>query len=97
MGSLYVMVGNSDFAAQAHSLCGMFSRSEAAALLGMEGLTAEQAALALGPLCDMAIVTDGANGSCISALGTLHVRLRAQLRSWIAEDRAGTDFISRGV
>ena len=48
-------------------------RSEAAALLGTDGLTAEQAALALGPLCDMAIVTDGANGSCISALGTLHV------------------------
>ena len=62
--------------ATAQSLrCARF-RSEAAALLGTEGLTAEQAALALGPLCDMAIVTDGANGSCISALGTLHVRLR---------------------
>jgi len=59
----------------AHRSCS--SRSEAAALLGTEGLTAEQAALALGPLCDMAIVTDGANGSCISALGTLHVRCRA--------------------
>ena len=57
-------------------MCCTPRRSEAAALLGVEGLTAEQAALALGPMCDMAIVTDGANGSCISALGTLHVRLR---------------------
>ena len=51
-------------------------RSEAAALLDLGDCTAEEAALGLGPLCDIAIVTDGANGSCVSALGSLHVRLR---------------------
>lgn len=50
-------------------------RSEAAALLGLEDCTAEEAALGLGPHCDIAVVTDGASGSCVSALGSLHVRL----------------------
>ena len=49
-------------------------RSEAAALLDLEDCTAEEAALGLGPHCDIAVVTDGANGSCVSALGSLHVR-----------------------
>ncbi len=35
---------------------------------------AQGAALALGPYAEMAVVTDGANGSCISALGHMHVR-----------------------
>ena len=47
-------------------------RSEAEALLNRD-CTAERAALDLGPFCDMAVVTDGANGSCISALGHLQV------------------------
>lgn len=48
-------------------------RSEAAALLGQTACTAQEAALALGPHCKVAIVTDGANGSCISAMGLLQV------------------------
>lgn len=47
-------------------------RAEAQALLDSD-CTAERAALQLGPFCDMAIVTDGANGSCISAMGHLQV------------------------
>lgn len=47
-------------------------RSEAAALLDRE-CTAREAALALGPHADMVVVTDGADGSCISALGSLQV------------------------
>ena len=47
-------------------------RSEAAALLGRE-CSAREAALFLGPHADMVVVTDGADGSCISALGSLQV------------------------
>ena len=47
-------------------------RSEASALVGSE-CSAQQAALALGPHADMVVVTDGADGSCISALGSLQV------------------------
>lgn len=49
-----------------------FCRSEAAALLDRQ-CTAREAALALGPHADMVVVTDGADGSCISALGSLQV------------------------
>lgn len=35
--------------------------------------TAEEAALALGPHCSLVCVTDGANGSVLTALGQLHV------------------------
>jgi sugar/nucleoside kinase (ribokinase family) len=48
------------------------NRSEASALVGSE-CSAQQAALALGPHADMVVVTDGADGSCISALGSLQV------------------------
>mmetsp|Transcript_18668 Transcript_18668/g.56425 ORF Transcript_18668/g.56425 Transcript_18668/m.56425 type:complete len:447 (-) Transcript_18668:375-1715(-) len=48
------------------------NKSEAAALVG-EPCDAKGAALALGPHADMVVVTDGADGSCISALGRLHV------------------------
>lgn len=48
------------------------NRSEAAALLGRD-CSAREAALALGPHADMVVVTDGADGSCISALGSLQV------------------------
>ena len=37
--------------------------------------TAEEAALQLGPYCGMVVITDGANGSCISAMGRLQVPL----------------------
>ena len=47
-------------------------RSEAQALLQRE-CTAEEAALQLGPYCGMVVITDGANGSCISAMGRLQV------------------------
>ena len=47
-------------------------RSEAAALLGRPACTAQEAALALGPHCKIVLVTDGAHGSCISAMGQLH-------------------------
>ena len=46
-------------------------RSEAAALLGRPTCTAQEAALALGPHCKVVLVTDGAHGSCISAMGQL--------------------------
>jgi len=46
-------------------------RSEAAALLGRPSCTAQEAALALGPHCKVVLVTDGAHGSCISAMGQL--------------------------
>lgn len=51
------------------------NRSEAAELLGKdpESCSAREAALALGPFVDMVVVTDGASGSCISALGSLQV------------------------
>lgn len=49
-----------------------FCRSEAAALLGRPSCTAQEAALALGPHCKIVLVTDGAHGSCISAMGQLH-------------------------
>ena len=52
-----------------------FHRSEAAELVGKR-CDAQEAALALGPYAEMAVVTDGANGSCISALGHMHVRAR---------------------
>ncbi|KAL0036384.1 hypothetical protein WJX77_005307 [Trebouxia sp. C0004] len=45
------------------------NRSEAAALLGRPSCTAQEAALALGPHCKVVLVTDGAHGSCISAMG----------------------------
>lgn len=49
------------------------NRSEAAALLGRDSCSAEEAALRLGPHCAMVAVTDGANGSCVSGMGSLHV------------------------
>ena len=58
-----------------YTLC----RAEAAALLGSEHLSAADAALRLGPLCSLVAITDGANGSCLSALGRLQVRLPALL------------------
>ena len=51
----------------------MGCRAEAAALLGRPSCTAEEAALALGPHCKVTLVTDGARGSCISAMGLLQV------------------------
>lgn len=48
------------------------NKSEAACLLG-HPCNAQEAALSLGPHADMVVVTDGADGSCISALGKLHV------------------------
>jgi len=48
------------------------NRSEAQALLQRE-CSAEEAALQLGPYCGMVVITDGANGSCISAMGRLQV------------------------
>lgn len=48
------------------------NRSEAQALLQRD-CTAEEAALQLGPHCGMVVITDGANGSCISAMGRLQV------------------------
>lgn len=48
-------------------------RSEAAALL-QKGMSAKEAARELGPHLSMAVVTDGANGSWLSALGFLYVR-----------------------
>ena len=48
-------------------------RAEAQALLQCD-CTAEEAALRLGPHCDIVVVTDGANGSCISAMGRLQAR-----------------------
>lgn len=48
------------------------NKSEASSLLG-HTCSAQEAALSLGPHADMVVVTDGANGSCISALGELHV------------------------
>lgn len=53
-------------------LCFPTYRSEAAALLGQPACTAQEAALALGPYCKMALVTDGAHGSYISAMGQLY-------------------------
>lgn len=47
-------------------------RAEAAALLG-HPVSAAEAASRLGSLCSLAAITDGANGSCISALGRLQV------------------------
>ena len=47
-------------------------RCEAAALLGRSACTAQEAALALGPHCKIAMVTDGAHGSYISAMGQLY-------------------------
>lgn len=52
--------------------CRCVCRSEAAALLGRPSCTAQEAALALGPHCKIVLVTDGAHGSCISAMGQLH-------------------------
>ncbi len=56
-----------------------YTRSEASALVGSE-CSAQQAALALGPHADMVVVTDGADGSCISALGSLQVWPRGCFR-----------------
>lgn len=47
-------------------------REEAHELLGRE-VTASEAALELGSLCSLAAITDGPNGSYISALGRLQV------------------------
>ena len=52
-------------------ICMCWRRSEAAALLGRPSCTAQAAALALGPHCKVVLVTDGAHGSCISAMGQL--------------------------
>ncbi|KAK9803573.1 hypothetical protein WJX72_001343 [[Myrmecia] bisecta] len=49
------------------------NRGEAAALLDRPGCSAEDAALALGPHCGTVVVTDGANGSYMCALGQLSV------------------------
>ncbi|KAK9831302.1 hypothetical protein WJX81_000167 [Elliptochloris bilobata] len=48
------------------------NREEASALLGQD-VSAEEAALALGPHCGLVAVTDGARGSCLSAMGRLQV------------------------
>eukprot|EP00884_Botryococcus_braunii_P013524 jgi/Botrbrau1/22172/Bobra.168_1s0004.1 len=48
------------------------NRCEAAALLGKD-VSAKEAARELGPHLSMAVVTDGANGSWLSALGNLYV------------------------
>jgi len=55
------------------------NRAEAAALLGTDA-TAAEAALALGPHVVLVAVTDGARGSCLSALG----RLQAVPPFWAA-------------
>ena len=47
-------------------------RQEAQALLRCQ-CTAEEAALRLGPYSGVVAITDGANGSCISAMGNLKV------------------------
>ena len=49
--------------------------AEAEVLLGGSGakISAQEAALQLGCLCPMAVVTDGSKGSYITALGQLHV------------------------
>ncbi len=52
----------------------MKCREEAEQLLGRE-VAASQAALELGSLCSVAAITDGPNGSYISALGRLQVGL----------------------
>jgi hypothetical protein len=52
------------------SLTAFCCRAEAGALLG-KTVTAAEAAAELGSLCSLAAVTDGANGSCLSALGRL--------------------------
>lgn len=54
------------------------NKEEADALLkakdiAVSGNTAEACALALGPHCSIVSVTDGSSGSCITALGQLHV------------------------
>ncbi len=51
----------------------MQCREEAEQLLGRE-VAASQAALELGSMCSVAAITDGPNGSYISALGRLQVR-----------------------
>ncbi|EIE21629.1 Ribokinase-like protein, partial [Coccomyxa subellipsoidea C-169] len=48
------------------------NRAEASALLE-HPVSAAEAASELGSLCSLAAITDGANGSCISALGRLQV------------------------
>lgn len=53
-------------------------RAEAGALLE-HPVSAAEAASELGSLCSLAAITDGANGSCISALGRLQVRLLLHL------------------
>ena len=49
-----------------------YCRAEAGALLE-QPVSAAEAASQLGSLCSLAAITDGANGSCISALGHLKV------------------------
>ena len=53
--------------------CSFECRQEAAALLGDSAITAEQAALALAPHCSMVVVTDGAWGSYLCAMGQLQL------------------------
>ena len=51
---------------------GLLCRSEAQALLKSQ-CTAEEAALRLGPYSGVVVITDGANGSCICAMGSIQV------------------------
>ena len=53
-------------------------RQEAQALLRCQ-CSAEEAALRLGPYSGVVAITDGANGSCISAMGNLKVRIPSPL------------------
>lgn len=48
-------------------------RSEAQALLKCQ-CTSEEAALRLGPYAGVVVITDGASGSCVCAMGSLQVR-----------------------
>lgn len=61
------------------------NREEAAALLGRD-VSAEEAALALGPHAGLVAVTDGARGSCLCAMG----RLQAVPPFWAADQPVDT-------
>jgi sugar/nucleoside kinase (ribokinase family) len=65
------------------------NRGEAAALLGAGAdAAAEECALGLGPHCDVVVVTDGASGSYISALGALQVGASGRTDALASRDRA---------
>lgn len=49
------------------------SRSSSSSTRSSSSSAAQRAALALGPHCSLVVVTDGANGSFLTALGQLHV------------------------